>query len=336
MMAINELMFKRRNIIMKKMKYMLCALPLVLLMGCGNTADTMEVSIEDGQVTTVLSVENNSTVGDILDEAELKLSAEDEVTPAVTESVTEAGSVIVISRKNNVTITEDGGNVHTVSVQGGTVADALEKEGITLGEYDEINHDTNAYLTDGMNIDIVHRIEVSLVVDGESEKVVTSAKTVGDLLTEQDITVGEKDRLSKTKDSILLDNDKLVIERVDVKKVTETEAIAYETETEYSDEMYEGESSTRQEGVDGEKTLTYDVTYVDGKESTRKLVSERVTKDPVNEIIVQGTKQQTVEKPSGDSGRTVVSREKNYDCDGSGHGWYTITYSDGSVEYEDF
>lgn len=33
---------------------------------------------------------------------------------------------------------------------------------------------------------------------------------------------------------------------------------------------------------------------------------------------------------------TIVSKEKIYDCDGSGHGYYVIKYSDGREEYEDF
>lgn len=319
---------------MKKIKLVLCTLPLVLMMGCGEK-NTVDVRIEDGQVTTVLSVEADSTVADVLSEAELKISSDDEVTPAVTEKVGKTGSVIVISRKNDITVTENGEAARSVSVMGGTVTDVLDKEGVVLGKYDEINHDPQAYLTDGMNIDIVHKIEVDLTVDGESSKVITSAKTVGDLLKEQQVTVGDKDRLSKSKDAVLSSGDKLVIERVNVKKLVETESIAYETETEYSDDMYEGETSVRQDGADGEKSLTYEVTYIDGKESSRKLVSEKVTKEPVNEIIVQGTKSQQTE-PAGDSGKTVVSKQKNYDCDGSGHGWYTITYSDGSVEYIDF
>ncbi|MCD7736779.1 MAG: hypothetical protein LUI07_07455, partial [Lachnospiraceae bacterium] len=36
------------------------------------------------------------------------------------------------------------------------------------------------------------------------------------------------------------------------------------------------------------------------------------------------------------SSKTEVSREAVYDCDGSGHGYYVVTYSDGSVEYIDF
>lgn len=39
---------------------------------------------------------------------------------------------------------------------------------------------------------------------------------------------------------------------------------------------------------------------------------------------------------SAQGGKTVVSKQAVYDCDGSGHGYYTITYSDGSVEYEEF
>lgn len=32
----------------------------------------------------------------------------------------------------------------------------------------------------------------------------------------------------------------------------------------------------------------------------------------------------------------IVSKEKIYDCDGSGHGYYVIKWSDGTVEYKDF
>ncbi|MCD7744760.1 MAG: SH3 domain-containing protein [Lachnospiraceae bacterium] len=39
---------------------------------------------------------------------------------------------------------------------------------------------------------------------------------------------------------------------------------------------------------------------------------------------------------SSSGGATEVSREPVYDCDGSGHGYYIVTYSDGSVAYVDF
>lgn len=38
----------------------------------------------------------------------------------------------------------------------------------------------------------------------------------------------------------------------------------------------------------------------------------------------------------GDGERTEVSRQKYDDCDGSGHGYYEITYSDGSTKIEEY
>lgn len=323
--------------IINKKDVLLCVLPLALLAGCGSS-NTMEVNIEDGKVTTVVSVEKDCTVADALAAAELTVSAGDELSVAVNEAVPSDGQPIVISRKNQVNIAEDNGNSQMVTVMGGRVSDALAAAGIELGEYDDVDHNVDAYLANGMTINIIHRIPITLTVDGETTEVITSASTVEELLEEQDITVGSKDRLSKDKTASLTSGDKLVIERINVKKITETEEIEYETQTEYSGDMYAGESRVSQDGVNGEKDLTYEVTYVDGKESERKLVSEKVTKEPVPQIVVEGTKQQETSEPGGGdgSGRTIVSKVKNYDCDGSGHGWYTITYSDGTVEYVDF
>ena len=79
-------------------------------------------------------------------------------------------------------------------------------------------------------------------------------------------------------------------------------------------------------GKNGRKELIYEATYVDGEEESRRLVEERVVEEPTSSIIVRGTAAR----------RRIVSREQVYDCDGSGHGYYVITWSDGVVEYEDF
>ena len=71
---------------------------------------------------------------------------------------------------------------------------------------------------------------------------------------------------------------------------------------------------------------TYEITYVDGKEDHRKAVSEKMLKEPVSQVVTKGTKQR----------RRIVSKQKVEDCDGSGHGYYIITWSDGKVEYQDY
>ena len=46
---------------------------------------------------------------------------------------------------------------------------------------------------------------------------------------------------------------------------------------------------TRQKGENGVRTYHYRVSYHDGKEVARKLLGSEVTKDPIPEVIVQGT-----------------------------------------------
>ena len=130
--------------------------------------------------------------------------------------------------------------------------------------------------------------------------------------------------------------------------------------------MDEGSSQVAQKGEKGEKEVVYTVKYVDGKEISREKKSEKITKQPVKEIITYGTKAEAAEEDndsdnntgnnnannnSGSSssanqesqssessggGKTVVSKTPVYDCDGSGHGYYEIVYSDGSTAYEEF
>ncbi|WP_216853566.1 G5 domain-containing protein [Phytoactinopolyspora halotolerans] len=70
---------------------------------------------------------------------------------------------------------------------------------------------------------------------------------------------------------------------------TETEAIPFKTVETDDPDMPKGESAVVTEGVEGEKTLTYEVTATDGEETSRELVDEEITTQPVDEVIAVGT-----------------------------------------------
>ena len=57
--------------------------------------------------------------------------------------------------------------------------------------------------------------------------------------------------------------------------------------------MLEGKREVRTEGVAGTKELVYEVTLVNGVETSRTLVSEEVTEEPVPEVIAIGTRKET-------------------------------------------
>ncbi|MGN1358067.1 MAG: G5 domain-containing protein [Bacilli bacterium] len=75
-----------------------------------------------------------------------------------------------------------------------------------------------------------------------------------------------------------------------VKEVVETEIIKFTTETKTTESLVKGTQKIAQEGINGEKEITYEVTYdADGNEISRKKVSEKITKVAVNQIVEKGT-----------------------------------------------
>ena len=71
---------------------------------------------------------------------------------------------------------------------------------------------------------------------------------------------------------------------------TETEIIPYDTQTIDDGSIEYGKTETRVTGEYGEKTIEYDVTYKKGEVVSREVNSEKITKEPVTEVVAHGTK----------------------------------------------
>ena len=71
----------------------------------------------------------------------------------------------------------------------------------------------------------------------------------------------------------------------EVKEEIEEKSIDYETVYEEDPNLEKSEERVKQAGKAGVTVITYEVKYVNGKETDRKVISEEVTKEPVNEII---------------------------------------------------
>ena len=77
---------------------------------------------------------------------------------------------------------------------------------------------------------------------------------------------------------------------VTTKRVTVREAIKYTTKEEKDPTLKQGERKIKQQGTNGEKEIIYEETYKDGVVVSKKKISENITKKPVDEIILVGTK----------------------------------------------
>ena len=303
--------------------FLICFLVVGMLTGCQK--QHIQVVITDSQTETRVDVKTGETVEKALERAEIQVDGKDDVIPERDTKLTQPDTEILITRCADVTV-EEGANITELEMTGKTVQDALNQVGITLNEHDYLNHNLKADLKDGMHISVVRRIEVTITVDGETRSCLTRADDVESFLEEQHIALDKKDRVSPEKTAVLQEGSRITVERVSVKEITVKEPIEFGTEYEYSNAMYSDQSVEKTPGIEGEKEVTYQVTYVDGKEEKRKKISERVLKEPVAQVVTKGTKKR----------RYIVSKERVEDCDGSGHGYYIITWSDGTVEYQDY
>jgi hypothetical protein len=74
-----------------------------------------------------------------------------------------------------------------------------------------------------------------------------------------------------------------------VKVETKTEAIAFEAVEQNDGTIPLGEKRVSTPGVNGERTLTYEVAYINGTEKSRKETKREVTKAPINQLTLIGT-----------------------------------------------
>ncbi|MDG4826524.1 G5 domain-containing protein [Asanoa sp. WMMD1127] len=106
---------------------------------------------------------------------------------------------------------------------------------------------------------------------------------------------------------------------VETKMVKETKRIAYATRTVKDATLASGTKKVRTKGVAGQRTLTYEVTLTDGRQTAKKLVSDVVTRKPVTQVVAVGTRTATRECDPNYSGCVPIASD--VDCaGGSGNG----------------
>jgi resuscitation-promoting factor RpfB len=97
--------------------------------------------------------------------------------------------------------------------------------------------------------------------------------------------------------------------------VTETRSIPFTTRTVRDSSLPKGTTRVRTKGVPGVRTLTYQVTVVNGVQTAKKLLREQVTRQPVSKVVAVGTK-----TPACDPNYTgaCVPIASDVDCAGGG------------------
>ena len=256
-------------------------------------AQTVEVTIVDNGEQTSVSMMDPS------EESVLKTAVERQLV----EPVDGDDQVVFNEEENTLTIrrgltaeVDADGTTRTVKLYyGDTIAEAVEDSGFTLGENDVLSVDADTILREDAEVSITRYYHVTLAHDGEEQTLLVKEGDVASALEAANLTLGEEDYTDAPLDQALTEGLVVTVSRVTYEETQETEAVAYSTKEEKTDSLYEGETKVKTEGVEGERTIVYRNKMVNGKVVETEEISNEVTTEPVDKVVLVGTKK----KPSG-------------------------------------
>lgn len=180
----------------------------------------------------------------------------------------------------------DGDRVVTYTSFATDPAEILGEAGLDLGEYDSY---TTASVDGAETITVCRGREVTVHYHGQVMAVSAGDETAGELLERLDLAVTGEDVTSHGLDQPVFDGMVLRIDRVETHQETYTAAIPHETT--YCDDptVPEGMEAVLTEGADGELLCTAGVTYVNGREARRVVLTKTLTRAPVTQLVGIGT-----------------------------------------------
>ena len=258
----------------------------------GVTGEYDVVINDNGKEYTVTTEETQPI--EILNEANITLGANDKLNIAGFEAG--EGGVITIDRLNTVYIKYDE-IITAYNVYADTVAEAFSEIGIST-ENCQIDYSPSARVENGMIINVAGAKTVILNADSTSSTISAIGSTVADVISLAGISLDGDDYVEPALDTAIEDGMEITVYRVTVKTETRKETIKFSTETKQNSDMDTGTSEIEVAGQNGEKQVEYRVTYINGREASKEELSSTVTKEPVTEVKVVGTKQGSVE-PNG-------------------------------------
>ena len=194
-------------------------------------------------------------------------------------------------------IINDGERVVTCISFATDPAKVLGQAGVPLDEYD--TYTTEA--ADGEATITINRAQrIHLQYHGETSIVSSLGETVGQLLQRLGLELTEYDNLSHGLGEPVFDGMELTIDQMITCRETFSATVSHETQYCTDETLPLGTQTVLTQGQDGELLRTADVTYVNGAETHRRILSETMLRQPVTEVIRVGSADVSGDERSAD------------------------------------
>ena len=201
--------------------------------------------------------------------------------------------VLAVKLSSHTYILTDGNRYETVRLHPGTIAEAQKISNFqNLKVIAQRREGNTTYLT------LDQELSAQIKTKDQTMTVPFTACTVGELLEQVGIAVGENDIVVPGLDRWLVENTEISITEVSYRSEVETITTPFQVETRQNSDMVDGTQHILQYGRNGETEITYRITLHDGVPFEKEMVFEEEVLAPVNCIIEQGTKKRSTVEPA--------------------------------------
>jgi 3D (Asp-Asp-Asp) domain-containing protein len=204
-------------------------------------------------------------------------------------------------------VINDGDRVITCTSYATDPAEVLDQAGLPLAEYD--TYTTEA--VDGGSAIIVNRAQrITLHYRGQTRTVTSFGETVAQLLHRLGLELTGEDLVSHGLEEKLRDGMVLTVKQALTRQETFSSVITHDTQYRTDPELPAGTEKVLVPGQDGELLRTAEITYINGRETRRVILSEDVLRQPVAEVVAVG---------SGEAGKEPSALETDHPIIGDGY-----------------
>lgn len=193
----------------------------------------------------------------------------------------------------DVSVSVDGTVFPYSAMKAETVGGVLSEAGVEVADGDRVFPGPDSKAFSGMTVFVEREKKVSVKADGGTKELATYARNVIEALDEAGVVLGDDDIVKPSRGTVLGTDADIIVIRVEVREETIEKKIAFETTEREDDELSFRKRVVTQKGESGIRVYRYRVSYHDDEEVGRKLLGSEVTREPVKEIVTQGTHVET-------------------------------------------
>lgn len=199
------------------------------------------------------------------------------------------GTTIFIDAARKTIVVSIDGNETKITTFRNTFKDILKANDIVLGPKDKAIPSIDTKVNKNDRIDIKRAVNVIVLVDGQQKNIQTTEDTVDKMLESEGIVLTELDRITPSREIPIENGLELTVTRVEAKVIDENHPVEYATEVRKDEDSEKGSTKILQDGQTGERLISTKIVYEDGKEVSREVIKDVITKEPVQKIVSVGT-----------------------------------------------